>query len=85
MLKECAKSFVKTFFQPKIFKKPLFLAILVGNMAKTKKIFEFFGRNRLRMVQNVFYNKNLDFEKICNHEIFGTAGFSKIGSHRSKK
>ena len=52
----------------------------VEKMAKTK-IFgwkNIFGRNGFRMVQNVFLNENLDFEKISHYEL--TAIFSKMES-----
>ena len=48
-------------------------------MAKTNIFGRFFGRNRFRMVQNVFENENLDFKKnpvVTWHSHF----FEKIGS-----
>ena len=75
----------KFFFDQKSSKNLYFWPFLGQKMLKTK-IFgrkNFFGRNRFRMVQNVFKNENLDFEKnsiLTRHSHF----FQKMGPQVKK-
>ena len=59
-------------------------------MAKTKIFLEiYFGRNRFRMVQNVFQKENLDFEKKfplwLDIAIFSKNGVTSRNNDKNKK
>ena len=67
-----------------------FLGPKMAQKTKNRKFFAiFFGRNRFRMVQNVFINENIDFENFYRlkffqgHSRFLNGNYMLFGEHAS--